>query len=970
MSQIARRDCSIRRGNVRIRSYPLRIERLEDRLVPAAPFFAEAMSSGSVSVSLVPLANVAVGVQERVTFGIPFPRGSITQAQLANVRVLKNGVEVPAYVEQLTPWRSIDVPAIDGQSVRVARIQIPYTFASLNPESVTVQWGGPARAINVTSIQDPRLEWHTVTSGTFVAADQVEEPDVLPVLPKSYIAKGMLDARTEPFDGAVQETRDDPATMAAMNFPGYSEYDYAEKNFFYTIINQNPGVAIDYKTQSEPWQLDRSAGIFELYFRSGFATALREAVRSADFYLDRLNSSGYFALAAGDPKYSYNEGLAYTYWLLGDNRMLAPISNVVGAHAVTATHWDPALATWTERNIALKLLATEIAYEVTGNAGFKSDLQAVVGDLIWHQNGAGGQLPVNRVDGGLYHLGSQHDAGEASGGSVLIASPWMSALAADAMVRVYGVWQNTQIADFLVRAGTFLKAASKIDAAGQFGNTTRYPDNLTRTDGTSDSRTAADVQHAIDVGGAAAWANYFAEVRGTPDATLRQLANDLYATYDLGVNYWTQPGSTNFNVAPPRRYTWEYKNSGSFSWALTGTDNPTTGAHTMGFTFYSSAPGTLSTSPLTTQSSGSTVLAWVGRGQLDSFGSSTNPYDNLGNTATQLGQTHSYAPNWPNSGMALYTFPSFAGGPGDIFSAPNPFGDEVTLIVTEVKNGGVIQDVQWNMVESGPLTSLNVTTTGPATLVAFWTGDDGSGAISAVPNNGFTLLETQTISNNAVQSAMATKEVSAAGVYNVTWTATPTQRAYLWLVAIQRAESPPAVPTVIVNDGSAQRSRVDLLTVNFDAQVTFSGSVADAFTLTRTGGGAVNFSANATVVGGKTVVTMTNFTGSEAQFGSLKDGRFTLTAHSSQISVNGSPMDGDGDGSAGGNLVFGEAQGLFRFFGDINGDRRVNIADYGLFSLTYRNAANYNPAFDFTGDGKIDISDYGQFSIRYLAMLP
>src|SRR5262249_49934061 len=58
------------------------------------------------------------------------------------------------------------------------------------------------------------------------------------------------------------------------------------------------------------------------------------------------------------------------------------------------------------------------------------------------------------------------------------------------------------------------------------------------------------------------------------DPSLRQLANDLYATYDVGVNFWTRPGGTNFNVSPPRRYTWEYKNSPSFSWALTAADAP------------------------------------------------------------------------------------------------------------------------------------------------------------------------------------------------------------------------------------------------------------------------------------------------------------------------------------------------------------------------------------------------------------
>src|SRR5262249_53007208 len=269
----------------------LAVEPLEERQLLAASFFAPAEPSGTVNVQLVPLANVTAGTQEIVTFGVPFTRGSVTQSQLSQVRVLKNGVEIPAVVEQWTPWRSIDDPALDGQSVRVARIQIPYTFTTLNPEAVTVQWGGPARTLNVTTMQDPRLNWHTVTSGTFVAADNVEEPDVLPVLPRDYLARGMLDAPTDPTATSVPEPRDNPALTEAMTFAGYTEYDYAEKNFFYTVINQNGTPPIDYKTQAEPWLYDRSSGMYELYLRSGFATALREAVRSTDFYVDHLDAS-------------------------------------------------------------------------------------------------------------------------------------------------------------------------------------------------------------------------------------------------------------------------------------------------------------------------------------------------------------------------------------------------------------------------------------------------------------------------------------------------------------------------------------------------------------------------------------------------------------------------------------------------------------------------------------------------------
>src|SRR5262249_17883984 len=161
---------------------------------------------------------------------------------------------------------------------------------------------------------------------------------------------------------------------------------------------------------------------------------------------------------------------------------------VVGAFDGTATHWSPNLSFWTERNSGDKLLATEVAYEVTGNATFKADVQTIVNDFIWHQDGAGGQLPGNRVDGGLYHTGEQHDISEASSASVLIASSWMSALIVDPMVRVFGVWQdNSHIPDFIVRMGNFEMVASKSDANGQFGGTTRYPDYLMRADGSSDN---------------------------------------------------------------------------------------------------------------------------------------------------------------------------------------------------------------------------------------------------------------------------------------------------------------------------------------------------------------------------------------------------------------------------------------------------------------------------------------------------
>ena len=94
----------------------------------------------------------------------------------------------------------------------------------------------------------------------------------------------------------------------------------------------------------------------------------------------------------------------------------------------------------------------------------------------------------------------------------------------------------------------------------------------------------------------------------------------------------------------------------------------------------------------------------------------------------------------------------------------------------------------WNEVVTGPLTSRTVRTTGPATLIAFWWGDgferDGPG-YTAVPNNGFTVTDSVLMSGSLIQCAVAVRTVSAAGTYDVTWTATPVQGAQLWLVAVE-----------------------------------------------------------------------------------------------------------------------------------------------------------------------------------------
>lgn len=190
---------------------------------------------------------------------------------------------------------------------------------------------------------------------------------------------------------------------------------------------------------------------------------------------------------------------------------------------------------------------------------------------------------------------------------------------------------------------------------------------------------------------------------------------------------------------------------------------------------------------------------------------------------------------------------------------------------------------------------------------------------------------------------------------------------------VNRVYSAPRVTGTAINDGSAQRSLVKSIAISFNSQVNFVGPTSQAFSLNRVGGGTVGFILTPYLLNGVTVVTLTNFTGSETEAaGSLRDGRYVLRGMADLITYGSLTLDGNGDGmpTLGDDFVFDDAQGLFRLFGDVNGDRRVNIADYGIFSLSYQNPQNYNPALDFDGNGSINIFDYGQFALRYLTMLP
>jgi hypothetical protein len=175
------------------------------------------------------------------------------------------------------------------------------------------------------------------------------------------------------------------------------------------------------------------------------------------------------------------------------------------------------------------------------------------------------------------------------------------------------------------------------------------------------------------------------------------------------------------------------------------------------------------------------------------------------------------------------------------------------------------------------------------------------------------------------------------------------------------AAAPAKVESVVINDGSAQRSIVNSPTVNFDRIVTIDPS---AFELQLQDGAEVNLNVAASVVDGHTVAALT-FSGPDVLGGSLPDGSYTLIIRGDRIRDQlGQELDGDRDRNAGGDMTVA----LFRLFGDRDGDRDVDWLDRYFFRSAFQqdaDEANYLWYFDFDDDGDVDGRDKRQFKRRF-----
>jgi len=172
-----------------------------------------------------------------------------------------------------------------------------------------------------------------------------------------------------------------------------------------------------------------------------------------------------------------------------------------------------------------------------------------------------------------------------------------------------------------------------------------------------------------------------------------------------------------------------------------------------------------------------------------------DPTDNKGNSLTKRGTDQDYAGGlWPGFGSRAYANTGIAGGSSHTVTIDKDNAhatEEISVAVVEVLGGTSIVQSQGSAAAAGAgvgYSSPNITTTGPATIIAFWSGD------ADVPVNPkdvavsspWSILDASFQSGTAyVQFAVAYRTVGSAGTYSLTWTPVANQGASMHMVAVQ-----------------------------------------------------------------------------------------------------------------------------------------------------------------------------------------
>jgi hypothetical protein len=207
--------------------------------------------------------------------------------------------------------------------------------------------------------------------------------------------------------------------------------------------------------------------------------------------------------------------------------------------------------------------------------------------------------------------------------------------------------------------------------------------------------------------------------------------------------------------------------------------------------------------------------------------------------------------------------------------------------------------------------------------------------------------------NNSNAAKNITANFTQAGSYNFTVTITDAGGLFTASSVAVTVTTAPVVSNFQVNDGSAQRSMVDSLTVTFNEPVTLSTGAITLNLLSQTGGPSTpvtNFNLNSPDGGRTWVLTFTD----PSYIGqSLPDGAY-------EVIVSASGVTGDGM-----NMAANQDFTFWRLYGDFQGSGTVNGSDFTTLVTLLGKATPLSDWYvDYDADGVIAGSDFTAFVTR------
>ncbi len=542
--------------------------------VPMDEFFVNLPISGLIPVTLHPGSTVVAGETTKVAFGMPFPRTVVDNATQIVVTDI-NGQEIASHVVELNRWNSLSGDT-SVDSLRSALIYIDVVFPAITPITVNVKYG-VSRILELGAQPAPETTWVAISNGPFPdeypAVDGVMEPAVYATLPADWLSATLMRGRTLPLNSDTNYQWFDDAFFNYAHTAVNDVSDYVTLENLVDYLGDTSTVA---NAGSEPWLFDRSTALFGLYVRTGDIKWLRHAHRSSQYYAKHITDAGYFdkKISWGDTpndlKYSYGQALLLDMMVSGDTRLKNPIVNIAAAGTVWNETYTFQTSFWTERHHTYALLAALAAWEATGLSEHADRVHEIVDATFNHALNPPNGWTAN---GSLMHAYSAHE------GALVydpIASPWMSALLGEAIVRYYILSEDENALTFLANFGDYLVnvATYRNDAQENPSlNTMLFPYYLA-SEVLQEKFNGGwgDLEHTCDVLGLAAKGVWAKGMLGKDSSSLSRVVDGLLESCQYDLDYWHREdadinyGKTVWRLSPSRKFSWWFGSTLDLPW--------------------------------------------------------------------------------------------------------------------------------------------------------------------------------------------------------------------------------------------------------------------------------------------------------------------------------------------------------------------------------------------------------------------